>query len=112
MANLSKVELYHADLKEADLSEANLSEAKFYRTNLSKANLSKAKLFGIDLISDLENFRRNYYIIDFTIDLCCANLMGVDLSTVNLIAIKYDNATIWPEGFNPAQIQPWEIDRI
>ena len=34
-------------------------------------------------------------------DLSMANLRGADLTGVDLTSAKYDDATIWPDGFDP-----------
>jgi uncharacterized protein YjbI with pentapeptide repeats len=62
-ADLSKANLYGANLSGADLSKADLSGANLTRANLSGANLSGANLYGADLTK--------------------ANLYGANLSGAN-----------------------------
>ena len=47
--DLSKANLYKANLYEADLSEAHLCQANLYAADLSKANLSAADLTEVNL---------------------------------------------------------------
>ena len=48
-ANLSRADLYRADLSGANLSRADLSRADFSGANLSRANLYRADLYRADL---------------------------------------------------------------
>ena len=64
------------DLSGANLLAANLSGASLILANLSGANLNVANLRG-------------------------ANLSGANLSGAFLGGATYDDATIWPDGFNP-----------
>ena len=70
-ADLALSRLIGADLRGANLSKANISWS-----NLSGANLSGANLSGADLRGTV--------------------LKGADLTDV-----KYDQLTIWPQGFEP-----------
>ena len=82
-ANLRRADLTIANLTRADLTEANLTEANLRKANLTGANLRKANLKGASL-------RRA--------DLSDANLKGADLTEV-----RWDESTIWPEGFTPPE---------
>ena len=53
-ANLYGANLSRADLSGANLSGANLSRANLSRANLSGANLSGAELSGVKISSDIE----------------------------------------------------------
>ena len=75
--------LYGADLQGLDFSNTNLSHASLAWTNLCGSNLSAADLRGADL-------------------------RGSDMSTAVVVGAilyeaKYNNATRWPEGFNPEE---------
>ena len=80
-ANLQRANLEGTNLQEADLRLANLQEAKLWYADLQEAKLGHANLQGAFL----------WY----------ANLQGADLGHANLQGAKYNNATIWPEGFIP-----------
>ena len=54
-ANLSRADLYGADLSRATLSGANLSRADLYGADLSRATLSGANLYGASYIEDAKN---------------------------------------------------------
>lgn len=84
-ANLRGSRLIRVNLSGTNLVGANLSEA-----NLTSANLSSALLQGANLAgSVLANA-----------DLRGANLSTADLSDANLRNARYDESTIWPEGFD------------
>lgn len=70
-ANLVKAELRHADLRGANMQKANLEDA-----NLLRANLRNATLNG-------------------------ANLKNANLDQAILTEVSYDEATVWPDGFDP-----------
>lgn len=80
------VKLFFADLVGVDLSYANLSGA-----SLARAALVDAKLAGADL-------SRAY--LSWT-DLSGAVLLKANLSGAKLEGAIYNNATTFPEGFNP-----------
>lgn len=70
-ANFRRANLQGADLRQADLSGAIFEEADLRGANLSEANLHRA------------------------------NLKVVQLDGVALSNAKYNEVTIWPEGFDP-----------
>lgn len=70
----------------ADLHKQDLSRAILGGANLNRANLSGANLKGADLSAA---------------NLTGANLTGANLSGAKLVGAKYNQETIWPEGFNP-----------
>lgn len=71
-----------------DLSNAKLIEARLGLANLCEANLSGADLRWADLNNA---------------NLCGADLSGANLTRANLVAARYDDATKWPSGFDPAK---------
>jgi hypothetical protein len=77
-ANMRNVDLRGADLNGADLSKAYLKGGYLYKVNLSGVNLEGANLEG-------------------------ANLKETNLEGTNLSGAKYNEYTIWPEGFDPIQ---------
>ena len=80
-SSLSGADLQGAYLSGADLSGANLSGTNLKWANLDGANLTGAKLTRADLRG--------------------ANLRGAYLKGANLLNIKYNTYTVWPEGFKP-----------
>ena len=79
MADLSRADLYGANLSGAELYGANLYGASLSGADLSRANLSEADLSGADLS------RANLSGADLSIaNLSGANLYGADLSGANL----------------------------
>jgi len=102
-ANLSEARLENANLCGADLSSANLNGAHFNSANLGDANLSGANLSWADLINaDLRG--ANLYEANLReAKLHGADLRGADLRWTKLREALYNNATRWPENFNPDQ---------
>ncbi len=78
-ANLTRATLRRASLKYASLQETILLEADLSDTIMCQSNLSKARLRKANLIN--------------------ADLSKATLNETNLTYIKYDNNTIFPEGF-------------
>lgn len=100
-----------ADLGEANLCGAYLNYANLINTNLSGANLSNAKLCMANLVH-ANLVGANFYKADLSgarligafmrgTDLSSAKLEGANLSEALLGNAKYDQNTIWPEGFDP-----------
>ena len=102
-ADLAKVDLSGRDLQVADLQGANLAGAslagaKLQRSFLASADLSNANLGSADLTGA---------------DLACADLTNAQLSgtclrdaSLNeacLEGVKWDAATVWPDGFAPSE---------
>ncbi len=98
--DLSETDLSGADLSGADLTEADLRRALYddatvwpvgfpYQT--SGAAGPRAELMGVDL--------NGAYLSEA--DLCGAILTGAKLQGANLADAKYDDATKWPNGFDP-----------
>jgi hypothetical protein len=76
-ATLEDAALRHADLRGADLRGANLQ-----RADLSYAQLEGALLRGANVAG--------------------TNLSGASLSSADTAALRYDENTLWPDGFDPA----------
>jgi hypothetical protein len=89
--NLIGAILYEANLEGADLSGVILTGAYLYGADLYAANLTGANL--IDAILERAN------LIDA--NLIDANLKGANLSGAYLEGIKYNDKTVWPDGFTP-----------
>lgn len=85
-ANLTEVILTRANLQGADLEGANLEGAKLEGANLEGATLDSANLERADLA--LATLREA--------DLTNANLTGTRLKVA-----KWDETTLWPNGFAP-----------
>jgi uncharacterized protein YjbI with pentapeptide repeats len=105
-ANLSGAHLSVADLSEADLSVANLSEADLSEADLSGAHLIGAHLIGANLIganlSEADLSAANLSAAN----LSAANLSAVNLGGADLMGVRYDEYTVWPEGFQPPSLEP------
>lgn len=82
-ADLGRARLIGADLSGADLSKADLIGANLCKANLSGTNLSEARLIFSYLMG--------------------ANLSRANLSNADLREAKYDQKTIWPDGFDPKE---------
>jgi hypothetical protein len=80
--------LEHADLTAADLRRASLEHAHLAEANLSRASLQDANLRHADLRHA---------------DLRGANLSNAALDAAELTGAYADQATIWPDGFDPGQ---------
>lgn len=100
-ANLQGANLVAANLQGADLWDVHLQEASLAGANLQQVRLVRANLQRADLVfADLQE------AFLARVDLQCANLSltilhKAKLHEVNLQGAKYNNATIWPEGFTP-----------
>ena len=92
-ANLTRANLYGADLSGANLSGANLTRANLYGANLSDANLSGANLYGADL-SGANLTRAN---------LSGANLYGANLSGANLTRANLSGANLYGADLSSAK---------
>ena len=102
-ANLEGAALKGANLKDAGLTGANLKDAGLHGTILSGADLTGGNLEGAGLEgANLEG----------------ANLQGASLRGAVLLNALYDEATIWPDGFDvtaqgavrrawPTEPAPW-----
>ena len=73
--------LYGADLRNLDFRDTNLSHASLAWTNLCGADLSGTDLRGADLRG--------------------SDMTTADISGAVLYESKYNNATKWPDGFDP-----------
>ena len=96
-ANFSAAGLDGSDLAGADLTAAILFFANLHRANLKGAKLKRANLQGAMLEeTDLSGA-----------DLTNANLKNVKLTgatidvATNFSGVKYNESTVWPEGFLP-----------
>jgi hypothetical protein len=96
-----------ADLTGADLSAADLYWASFFMTDLTGANLRNADMRGADLKSaklvgcDLTNANLGIDNLGGPTKLQGANLERAILDDTRLAGAKYDEATIFPTGFQP-----------
>lgn len=74
--NFERTQLVGVDFRTAHIGKADLSKANLQEADLMGANLQGANLAG-------------------------ANLEEADLLAANLQEVKYDDNTVWPEGFDP-----------
>lgn len=97
------------DFEGANLSKTNLSQSILISANLSHANLTEANLSGIDLsgsnpLKGNVALLRNACLMGATLDgahLFSADLSGAKLNDATLKEVKYNELTIWPEGYDP-----------
>jgi uncharacterized protein YjbI with pentapeptide repeats len=81
---------------DADLTGADLTDANLYRANLTEANLTEADLTGAILAgANLTRAVLTRAVLTGAI-LTFAKLTGAYLKDV-----KYDDSTVWPDGFTP-----------
>lgn len=90
-ANLADVDFTNADLTAANFSGADLSRANLRSADLHSVNLRKANLTDADLA----------YATLQSADWRGAILMGANLSRATFKGGRYDQYTVWPEGFLP-----------
>jgi hypothetical protein len=100
-ANLQQLNLEGADLRDADLRCADLREAVLRNANLTGADLRGARLDSAQFAGSTLRGA----------DLRGADLVGrgvrhtgwaTDLASADLAGARYDAATRWPWGFDPA----------
>lgn len=102
-SDLRRAHLYRADLSGASLSGADLRLAEMGRADLTGAMLGAADLSGADL-SEANLTDANLYLATLYV----ANLAGANLSTALglptaiLTGARYNPATKFPPGFDPA----------
>lgn len=95
-ANLIGSILIDAVLKEANLAEATLNGAILQKADLTRANLTQADMNWVDFSqanlteANLQRARLGW-----------AKLTDANLAGANLVGARYNEHTIWPEGFMP-----------
>lgn len=85
-SNLEKANLEEATLNGAVLQNANLAEANLARADLNWADFSQANLRQ----ANLKQARLGW-----------AKLTGANLDGADLTEARYNEQTVWPEGFSP-----------
>ncbi len=96
-ANVEGARLYGANLEGAALKGANMKHAGLTGANLKDAGLHGAVLTGADLTgANLEGAGLEGANLEG------ANLQGANLRGAVLLNALYDEATIWPSGFDVA----------
>jgi Pentapeptide repeats (8 copies) len=108
-ANLYEANLISADLSGANLYEADLSEAKLSRAKLYETNLSKAKLFGTNLIRAKMGKADLKEATLIGADLSKAVLRNADLRGTDLTSCCLQHATL--DQANLTNIRLWETQR-
>jgi hypothetical protein len=102
----SHVNLLRADLGSADCQRAKLAEAILFGADLRETDLMGASLTGA-LMADTLCQQASFKGADLTgADFALANLSGADfteadLKGANVAGAGYDDATTWPNGFDP-----------
>lgn len=82
MAKMRECKLVGTDFYKATMFGANLSGSDLTRANLAGADMRWVNLSGADLSG--------------------AYLLYADLRYANLNWTKYDDRTVWPDGFTPS----------
>jgi hypothetical protein len=80
-SNMSGSDMSGSDMSGSDMSGSDMSGSNMSGSDMSGSNMSGADLSGADLSG--------------------ADLSGADLSGAGGKGVKWDENTIWPEGFNP-----------
>lgn len=91
---LADVNLDRANLLGAKLGNADLSNGTLRGTQLLLAKLQEANLQGADLTN--AELKRA--------DLRGTNLLGAITAEASFEGATYDDATVWPDGFDPAAV--------
>lgn len=106
--HLTRSKLLFVDLSDSELSNANLAEAYIVKADLRRASLKGADLAGAKLIgtdlrdSDVRGTRfRGIDTHALTIGEAVRGRVNAEFTNVNLSGAKYDEETIWPDGFDP-----------
>ncbi len=95
-ANLIGSIMTDSNLEKANLAEATLNGAVLQNANLCQANLARADLNWVDFSqADLRDANLKQARLGWA-KLTDANLDGTDLTEA-----RYNEHTIWPEGFSP-----------
>ncbi|GJM42733.1 MAG: hypothetical protein DHS20C20_30150 [Ardenticatenaceae bacterium] len=95
-ANLIGSILTNAILKDADLAGATLNGAILQNANLVRANLSKADMNWVNLSqADLTEANLQRARLGW------AKLTDAILTGADLTGVRYNEHTVWPEGFSP-----------
>jgi hypothetical protein len=104
--NMQKADLFSCALNDCRFQNAQLNDATLTAVDASDANFSGASLAGANMRYGV--FRRSKFLnADLSgVDLCSADLCGADLSASKLAnatfdKTKFDENTLWPEGFLP-----------
>jgi hypothetical protein len=113
-ANLDGAHLFGANLTNADLSgvtfrETVLVDATLYQADLRDAVLTGAYACNADLrATDPSKAGFRHAHLDHSrlnqANLRGANLTGADLAHADLIGAVVDDATVWPDGFEPHDV--------
>lgn len=97
-ANLIGSIMTNANLEKANLAEAILNGAILQNANLSEADLTRADLNWVDFSqANLRHANLQQARLGWA-KLASANLDGTDLTEA-----RYNEHTIWPEGFSPEE---------
>jgi len=97
--SLSGADFSLADLSGADLSRADLSDSNMQFTDLSGAHLREVDLSGADL-SSADLSRTVLSDADLSDSyLLSTDLSEADLAFADLTRVRYDEGTVWPQGF-------------
>ncbi len=126
-ASMVNLELEGISFSRSDLSGADFTGSDLYGSFLLETNLSQCKMQGVDLRysyiddvrfrgADLRNARFSWDEMGGRLVLHAVDFTGANLEGADFAGAIYDDATIFPEGFNPAQrgmikLEDWERER-
>jgi len=97
-ANLIGSIMTDSNLEKANLEEATLNGAILQNANLCQANLTRADLNWVDFSqADLRDANLQQARLGW------AKLADANLEGTNLTEARYNEHTIWPEGFSPEE---------
>jgi menaquinone-dependent protoporphyrinogen oxidase len=97
-ANLIGSIMTASNLEKANLEEATLNGAILHNANLCEANLAKADLNWVDFSqADLRHANLQGARLGW------AKLTDANLDDTNLTEARYNEHTVWPEGFSPEE---------
>ena len=104
--DMSESDLSNTDLSDMDMSGSNMPGSNMSGSNMSGSNMSGSNMSGSDMsgsdMSGSDMSGSNMSGADLSgADLSGADLSGADLSGAGGKGVKWDENTIWPEGFNP-----------
>lgn len=116
-ANLFNAGLTHASLAYCNAEGVNLRDACLHHANLQNAYLHSADLRGASLIeADLSGASfENANLAGATLGgayVCGTNFRGANLGKASFNDAKYNAATTWPDGFDPAAVFAESIDSV
>jgi uncharacterized protein YjbI with pentapeptide repeats len=123
-ASMVNRELEGISFDRSDLSGSDFTGSDLYGSILIETDMSQCRMQGVDLRyshiddvsfrgADLRNARFSWDEVGGRLVLHAADFTGANLEGADFSGAVYDDATIFPEGFDPAQrgmikLEDWE----